>query len=146
MEIREEIYTLEFADEVDAVIYENLEENKVVYADTDWKHMTYIREHRAGSLVVVVARDKGKAVGFLMHWIMQSPNHNVLQAQQAGIVVDKEHRTGFTGLKMIKKMEKILKKRGVDVMVLGSTPKLDISPLFKRLGFQEAETVYFKEI
>ena len=147
MNIQKEEYTIEFGEECDSLFIEHLNEVQLIGVEPFIDHITYIRASQRGDLALVVARDNGKVVGYLGFWIMNDPNHAVLQAQQAGFYLLEEYRKGFTAVKMIKEAEKVLKEDfEVSTVLLVSTVKKDISPLFRYLDYQEAETTYIKEI
>jgi hypothetical protein len=147
VEIREEEYTIEFGEECDSMFVDHLNEVQMIREEPWVDHITYVRASQRGDLALVVARDNGRVVGYLGFWIINDPNHMSVQAQQAGFYLLEEYRKGFTAVKMIKEAERVLKENfDVGAVLLVSTIKKDISPLFRYLDYQEAETTYIKEI
>jgi len=146
MEIREEEWTLEFFEETKDMMYEWLEGILPLNQENFIDHIAYTRANRTGELALFVPRVEGKAVGYLFYWIVNDVNHLSISAQQAGIFLKDEHR-GRAAIEMIKYAEKVLKEKyEVNYIVHISTKRRDIGPLFKYLKYEEAETLYVKEI
>ena len=146
MEIREEEFTLEGAQECAEIFEAHLREVQVVNVEPEVDWIRYVRASNRGDLVSIVARDNGKIVGYLGFWILPDINHDMVVAQQAGLYLKEEYRKGYNATKMIRFAEERLRERGVDAIVLISTAKKDLSSLFTHLNYKEAETSFLKEI
>lgn len=147
MEIREEEFTNEFAEECKDTFDEHLREIAVLSLEPEVNFIEYIRSSQRGTLAMMVARDEGKVVGYLGYWIINDVNHKAVLAQQAGFYLNENYRKGFNAVKMIRAAEKMLKEGyDVDLILNVSTVKKDLGPLFKYLKYKEAETMYLKEI
>lgn len=147
MRIREEDFTLDFFKECGEDFINHLREVQVIDKEPVVDYIAYIRASMRKDIVVFVAREEGKMVGYLAYWIVPDVNHEQFVAQQAAVYLNESHRQGFNAVKMIKYAERVLKRSyQVETVVHISTVKKDISPLFKYLNYKEAETLYIKEI
>ncbi len=99
-----------------------------------------------GQLHIVTARDTdGKVVGY--HWSVVRPHLHYQQSLTAYTDIyflHPDYRKGMNGINLFKFVEQSLKERGVGRMYTASKVKLDMSPIFERLGWQKSETVYTK--
>ena len=58
-----------------------------------------------------------------------------------------DNRSGFVGLKLIKKWEdEVIKRGNISFILVNSSHKHPIGALLKRRGYQPVETVYYKNI
>jgi GNAT superfamily N-acetyltransferase len=57
-----------------------------------------------------------------------------------------EYRQGLTGVKLFKATEEIMKKYGVQRIIMNVKRSNDIGAIFERLGYKETERVYTKII
>lgn len=100
-----------------------------------------------GMLHLVIARDKGKLVGYhasvidtLIHY------KHVLAAKGDLHWLAPEYRKGATGIRLFKEVERTLKARGVQVIYDFTKTYLDKGPVFERLGYKNIEKTYSKWI
>lgn len=98
-------------------------------------------------LHIVTARVDGKIVGY--HWSIVRPHLHYKKSLTAYTDIYfllPEFRRGMNGVNLFKFVEESLKAIGVQKMYTASKIKLDMSKIFERLGWLEAERVYTKYI
>jgi GNAT superfamily N-acetyltransferase len=146
-------YQQEFLDSVVEEVKELLEShwdevalNKdKIKINPDWD--TYYALQEQGKLDIFTARDKGVLVGYFVVLVsthMHYKDH--LFAKNDLIYLAPSHRKGFTGVKLIKFAESMLKEDGVSVLVINTKNHKPFHKLMKFLGFSSAETLYSKYI
>lgn len=101
----------------------------------------------AGILHVVIARKDGELIGYF--WALVK-NHMHYASTLFGftdiLFIDKPHRKGRVGQNLIKAAEESLKARGVTKIFIATKTKLNLGPLFTRMGYGVHEVVYSKMI
>ena len=101
----------------------------------------------SGAMRIITARDDGKLVGYLIALIKYHLHYkDSLTAIDDIFYVDKSYRKGLTGVKLFIKTEEILKKYGVQRVVLNTKLHHDVGAIFDRLGYKETERVFTKII
>lgn len=108
----------------------------------------YMSLEDSGVLKVITARDdNGTLVGYCSMLIMPHLHYkNDIFAFNDGIYISPRYRNGFVGIRLLKESERVMKDNGVSVMTVHVKPTKDFSPVLKRIGFSEFETVYSKYI
>lgn len=98
-----------------------------------------------GKLHIVTVRDRGKLVGYLFA-IVDTHLHyrHTLFAGFDLYWVDPVHRRGWAGVRLFREAEQTLRARGVRKVVANTKVAKDMSRIFERLGFQEAERIHTK--
>jgi len=112
--------------------------------EVDW--LTYYTAQKVDCFVIYTTRVDGELIGYLsfyLHYHGHFKGH--LFALQDSLYVKPDSR-GKAGIKLIKESEKMLKKRGVSVVMQYSPAKQDIGGLFERLGYTSDEVAYSKRI
>ena len=106
----------------------------------DWDH--YAEIDHSGQLFTMTARHSGKLVGYVIA-IVGKGLHNVrsIIAKVDLYYLLPEYRKGLAGYRLIKAA--ILAMR-YDKMLITTKTDNDWGPIFTRLGFRPAETVYVK--
>lgn len=100
-----------------------------------------------GALHVVAARSAGKIVGYFLALIRPHLHYATsLSAFTDVYYIDPEYRKGRTGYDLFKFAEQSLRQRGVEKIFTGTKKHLDVSTLFRRLGYVETETLFTKYI
>ena len=108
---------------------------------------TYFRLEESGDLVVVIAREEGKLVGYFLSFVMRHPHYkDHLFASNDIIYVDPDNRDFGIGPSMISFAEGCLKERGVSVMVINMKTAKPFEGLCQSLGMDRAEYTYTKYI
>ena len=100
-----------------------------------------------GVLHLLIARKDGVMIGY--YWaIVRTHLHYVetLFAFTDILFIEKQHRRGMVGVNLFREMERTLKELGVQKIFAATKTKLDLGPIFKRLGYTVHEVVYSKMI
>ena len=98
-------------------------------------------------LFIVTVRDKAKLIGYYMGIATPHLHYkSSLTLYTDMFYILKEHRKGLTGYNLFKAVEKEAKKKGIERIYLGCTTRVDVSPIFKRLGYNKIETNFSKVI
>lgn len=101
----------------------------------------------AGVLHIVTARDDGVLVGYHIAIISGHLHYiGTLHAITDVYFVLPEYRKGFTGIRLFKFVEVVMRSLGVKKLVTGTKLHLDIGRVLQRLGYAATETVYTKYI
>lgn len=98
-----------------------------------------------GSLMMVIGREEGRIVAYMVCFVAPGLHYrSCLTCSPDIFFVAPDKRTGMTGVRMFRFVEKELKRRGVKRWAVGSKVQHDASALFKYLGFDPVETTYEK--
>ena len=111
----------------------------------DWD--TYYALQEQGKLDIFTARDEGVLVGYFVVFVSPHIHYkDHLFAKNDLLYLAPSHRKGFTGVKLIKFAEKMLKEDGVSVLVVNTKNHKPFHKLMKFLGFTSEDTEYTKYI
>ncbi len=113
----------------------------------DVDYSSYELNDAQGSLHIVTVRKDGTLIGY--HASIIKPHlHYVssLTAYTDVYFLTPENRTGRTGIKLFKEVEKTLKDRGVERIITTTKTHLDKGKIFTYLGYKDAERVFTKYI
>jgi len=99
-----------------------------------------------GLYQTIIARDdSGKLIGYVGFIISTHPHYkNNIFANMDNVFLHKDHRKGLAGYRLFKEAENLLKELGVDMIMMRSKVKNDLSPIFRKMGYDPVETVYAK--
>ncbi|MGE6498652.1 hypothetical protein [Cupriavidus metallidurans] len=98
-----------------------------------------------GSLLMVIGREEGEIVAYLVAFIAPGLHYrSCLTCSPDIFFVREDKRTGMAGVRMMRFVEKELRRRGVKRWAMGSKVKHDASALFRYLDFEPVETTYEK--
>lgn len=118
------------------------EDNKL-----DMNYEVYLKAEENGSLIFISLKDKEKLIGYFTGLVYNSLHcKNDKWIMQDLIFVHPDYRKKFGGIKLLKKLEEISKQLGVKRILLCSRSHLDISPIFKKMGYKIGEIYYTKTI
>lgn len=115
----------------------------------DVDHSRYLQLCEAGALVIVTARAAGVLVGYIA--AILSTHLHYTSTLHAGLDVfwlDPQYRNALNGVRLFTTIESELKLRGVK-KVIGQTKlsgALDVSEMFKYLGWTPIETLFAKAL
>lgn len=123
--------------------------------DVDWPR--YLQMERLGAYRGVSARKAGRLVGYVGYFIHESMRHKfTLWAWGDALYIDKDHRQGALGLKLIAAAEPLLKSVGVQFVTQGdmladhsttAKPRATLGTVLTRLcGYQPFDRVYIKRL
>lgn len=105
----------------------------------------YEARERDGSLMMVIGREAGEIVAYFVCFIAPGLHYrSCLTCTPDIFFVKPEKRTGMTGMRMFRFVEKELRRRGVKRWAVGSKVAHDASALFRFLDFEPVETTYEK--
>lgn len=106
---------------------------------------TYDALEKDGVTHCLAVRDLGKLVGYYIGFVKPHLHYaDSLTFFTDVYFLTKEYRKGSAGVKLFSEMEKTLRKRGVQRMIVSTKVTLDMSPVLGRLGFDETERVHMK--
>lgn len=109
----------------------------------DWEVYQSLEDQ--GKLKIFTARDNDILVGYFVVVVgvnMHYKDH--VFACNDVLYLSKEHRKGFTGIKLIKFAEKCLKNDGVSVLTINTKVHQPFDRLMDFLKFRKVERVYSK--
>ncbi len=149
MRYSEAVINIDLLDELEPLLAVNAAETGIEGAEFSINKLVYIRAASLEGYVGFTVRDdEGTCVGysgFAVSDHLYFPQYKV--AQQDTLYLREDCRRGAVGIRLIKYSEKILKgKYEVNLILQNSTPKRDLSNLFKRLGYSESDRVFIKEL
>lgn len=131
--------------EIFAEHHNEIEEDHKYPLDPDWQR--YIAMEANGSLLVVTARCEGYLLGYYFAIIAPSLHHKQLRVAYSDMFyIRSEFRLGWTGYKLIRETEKLLKKLKVHKSYLVTKPHYPITILVKRLKYVLTECLYAKHL
>jgi L-amino acid N-acyltransferase YncA len=108
---------------------------------------TYQALDAAGRLQIVVVRDDGRMVGYILSVIRPHLHYaDVLCGYEDAYFLTKSHRRGMIGVNLIREAIRHMKLVGVQKAFFMTKVALDMGPIFERLGFAKTDIVYSKWI
>lgn len=106
----------------------------------DWDR--YYQLDELDMLKCYAAISEGKLVGYATFLINKGLHYNVATFAYEDLYwLDEKYRVGWNGYNFCKFMVNDLSKQA-DKIIVGVKTKLDVSSVWKRLGFTEFETLY----
>jgi L-amino acid N-acyltransferase YncA len=100
-----------------------------------------------GKLQIVVVRDDGRMVGYILSVIRPHLHYaNVLCGFEDAYFLSKTHRRGMIGVKLIREAVRHMQAVGVQKVFFMTKAALDMGSIFERLGFDKTDIVYSKWI
>lgn len=113
--------------------------------DPDWQR--YANMEAQGQLSVVTVRVKGELVGYSCMIVMPGLHYRqTLHAVMDIFYIAPEYRGHFGGIRLFKRVEAELKRRGVRRIFVGSKLHKDSSRLFTALGYWPIEQWFSKMV
>jgi L-amino acid N-acyltransferase YncA len=108
---------------------------------------TYRALEARGQLQIVVARDDGRMIGYILSVIRPHLHYaDVLTGYEDAYFLTKPHRRGMTGVNLIREAVRHMKAAGVRKVFFMTKAALDMGRIFERLGFTKTDIVYSKWI
>lgn len=105
----------------------------------------YRSHDERGTLMMVIGREAGKIIAYFVCFIAPGLHYrSCLTCSPDIFFVAPDKRTGTTGVRMFRFVEKELVRRGVKRWAVGSKVQHDASALFRFLKFEPVETMYEK--
>lgn len=100
----------------------------------------------AGMMRCFTARADGKLVGYSVFFVRRAMTAALLLAHQDGHYLAPEFRIGCNGLQMLRFAERALIADGAQLIVQGCKVDHDLGPLFRRLGYQPMDLMFYKRV
>jgi len=105
----------------------------------------FLEEH--GRLDIIVCRDEGRVVGYMVLCTDLNHHHkDLLVGTSMALYVLKEYRGKGVSKKLLEAGEEVLKGREADVMVISCPAKRDLTKYYAKLGFDPMEHTFFKKL
>lgn len=102
----------------------------------------YRRLERTKVLRLMVARERGHAIGYCTAFVANSKQAHLQVAQIDMLFVRPDRRKLFVGLLLVKHMIERLRDEGVTQFRALSSARLDSASLWRFLGFEMTGTIY----
>lgn len=105
----------------------------------------YQARENAGNLLMVIARDSGRIVGYFVAIIAPALHYqSCLTCSPDIFYVQQDYRRGGAALGMFQFVEAELRRRGVRAWMVGSKVAHDVTKLFEHLDMKPFEVTYVK--
>lgn len=113
--------------------------------NVDWA--TFRMFEHFGRLVTIVAREDGEVAGYAV-FILQPHFHakDSICAHNDALFLRKQSRKGRAGILLIREAEKLLRAKGIHLVLWHVKPTVDFSSVLLRYGYQLHETIYAKRL
>lgn len=107
----------------------------------------YLAMQDAGIVVTLLARKEDQLVGYSITFITKHLHYkHLVYAQNDVLFVDRSHRKGRVGIRLIKETEKICAEKGAKQIVWHAKPDTPLDMLMPALGYNTQDVMYSKEI
>lgn len=108
---------------------------------------TFITLDKLDKLRLIVARDKGRIVGYSMYVVNEHLHYKDHKYAVNDILfLDKEYRGGYTALELLDYAEAVLSEEGVSVITMNMKTHAKFETLMESLDYDRAEILYTKYI
>lgn len=105
----------------------------------------YLAREAAGGVVLVTLRSDGAIVGYFVGFVAPHIHYkSCLTCTMDIFYIQPEFRGRMGGVRLFKRVEQELKRRGVQRAFFGSKLHKDSGRLFEALGYSAVETYYSK--
>ena len=148
MIVQREMITEALLDEVQDLLQMHHDEVGTLPQELDIDKLLYIKASaRYMYAAYTLRRRGGKLVGYIGYHIHSHPHYLTNMATQDIFFIKPKYRRGLKGLKLLKFSEKDLDENfSIHYIMQQTTCSLDISPLFKRMGYEYAGSNYLKRL
>jgi GNAT superfamily N-acetyltransferase len=110
--------------------------------DPDYDYM--VNAERTGRFMLFTVRTNGQLVGNCMMYLTQSTHTRKWIAEEDTIFIDKEHRKGRIGIKLIQYVERVLATLGVTEIRVTVKTVNRVGDLLQALGYQHTANQLIK--
>jgi GNAT superfamily N-acetyltransferase len=110
--------------------------------DPDYEYM--VNAERTGRFMLFTVRTNGQLVGNCMMYLTQSTHTRKWIAEEDTIFIDKEHRKGRIGIKLIQYVERVLATLGVTEIRVTVKTVNRVGDLLQALGYQHTANQLIK--
>lgn len=109
------------------------------------RYDAYLAKEAAGEVLCVTLRADGAIVGYLVGFVGPGLHYpSCLTCTPDIFYVHPDHRNAGAGRLLFKTAEAELRRRGVNLWMVGTKRHFDAGPLLERLGFAPEETMHWK--
>lgn len=123
-------------------------EEIAIYKDVikfDPKYEDYLLLETNKEIQTITVRDEGVLIGYYVSFIYFHPHYQSSKFSVNDILfIDKSYRGSTVGYRLLKFVEKELRKLGVDIMALHMKVDFPFEKLCEHLGMIKTEVVYSK--
>lgn len=113
--------------------------------ELDPQYGVYLAREAAGQVLLVTLREDGALIGYFVGFVGPGLHYQTCLTLTPDIFwIAPEHRGGSGALRLFRAVEKEARRRGVHLWMIGSKSHKDVGRLFEALGFEMAETLYWK--
>jgi len=114
--------------------------------DPDWD--LYFKAEAAGIHFFFTVRQDGKLIGYYSSILFPKHFHyrSIFASDCDLFFLAPEFRSGLIGLRMLREVENVLKRKGVNMITHTVKISFPLEPIMKRLGFEPMDIKYFKEV
>ena len=132
-------------EELPEIFYRHWEEvaldRTVITLDPDWER--YAQLDKMNQLHMMTVRDDGVLIGYFLAFVWPHIHYKSSMTAWSDIFyLMPEYRFGWTGYKLFKHAEKMLKVLGVQKSYVMTKRHIPLNMLMKRLGYRLIEKVY----
>jgi GNAT superfamily N-acetyltransferase len=110
--------------------------------DPDYEYM--INAERTGRFMLFTVRNNGQLVGNCMMYLTQSTHTRKWVAEEDTIFIDKDHRKGRVGIKLIQYVERVLADLSVTEIRVTVKTVNRVGDLLQALGYQHTANQLIK--
>ena len=108
---------------------------------------TYMELEQRGMFHGFTAREDGHLIGYATYTTTPMLHHLSTKAAVCDLLyVLPSKRGSWVGLKILKFAERVLKDRGVQVMIINTKAKHDFGAMLNRIGYEQTEVQYTKHL
>lgn len=113
------------------------------YGQIEMDVESYLKLNEVGGMRLFTLRKCGLLVGYAIFCVMGHMHAKSCKISILDLLyVSPEYRTPFISLKMLKYSINSLKITGVKMIFCGTTTRLNIGPIFRRLKMERCEEIY----
>lgn len=126
--------------------YEELATNKrLMKLAPEWD--TYYRMEEAGKLLVIVAYEDTKPIGYSVNFLANNLHYRELSMCQNDILfIDPEYRKGRLGYNLIKETERQARELGCRFMLWHAKRDTTLEQLMPRMDYKVQDIIFSKEL
>ncbi len=106
----------------------------------------YLRMAAAGGLALVVARNDGRPVGFILGLVGPNPHYACTIGTVALYFLEKQEREGTSGLRMLRMLEGRFAEMGADYIETHAKVGSRANGLFMKIGYSPKDHTYVKSL
>lgn len=107
----------------------------------------YRQIEESGMLLALFAYDGNEIIGYSATFLSNHLHYvDLLTAMNDVLFVRKSHRSGRTGLQLIRETERIAKERGAQLMIWHAKQHTQLEQILPRIGYGVQEIMLSKEL